>query len=158
MALTTVQGQMIYPAQSGSVIQTVYQNYGSNTAYSANAAFIDTGITATITPQFSTSKILIFVNLLGLTLQSSGGADTLGLVLTDGSNNNLYGLSGSNLAGYSSAPYYAQSNAFVYSPATTSALTFKVRAKMTVSNWQINNYNISMPTPTSSLILMEIAV
>ena len=48
---------------TGGVIQTVYSQFKSPaTASTTSTSFVDTGISATITPKFATSKIFIHVN------------------------------------------------------------------------------------------------
>jgi hypothetical protein len=141
---------------TGSILQTVYQNYNTNSSYTGNGSYADTGITATITPQFSTSKIFIIVTVNGMSTTSASSTDTLSLLLTDGSNNTLTGLSGSNIPNYAT-PYINITTAYVHSPATTSAFTYKVRGKTNSVNWQVNNINVSMPNPNSGIVLMEIA-
>jgi hypothetical protein len=147
--------QSIVPA--GSVLQTIYINYNTNSSYATSASFVDTGLTASITPTSATSKILILVSINGISTISVSTQDTLALTLTDGSNNNITGLGGANIPGYGQAPYYTQPLIYVHSPATTSTLTYKVRGRSAALTWQINNYNISIPNPNSSIILMEIA-
>ena len=44
---------------TGGVIQTVYSQFKSTTLSTTSTSFIDTGTSATITPRFSTSRILI---------------------------------------------------------------------------------------------------
>ena len=144
-------------AQSGSIIQTVTANLTSNTSFVTSASYADIGLSATITPQFSTSKILILIAVQGISTSLPTTIDTVSLILTDGSNNSLVSIGGPNIPGYNQAPYYAQPFTYVHSPATTSAFTYKVRGKSSAQTWQINNINISMPNPNSSITLMEIA-
>ena len=47
---------------TGGVIQTVYSQFKSTTLSTTSTSFIDTGTSATITPKFATSKILIHSN------------------------------------------------------------------------------------------------
>ena len=64
---TGSSGQSIPKAAlpTGSVLQVVNVNYGT-IAISSSASYADTGLTATITPQFATSKILVIVSQNGL--------------------------------------------------------------------------------------------
>lgn len=47
---------------TGGVIQTVYHQAKPNTASTTSTSFIDSGVSATITPKFATSKIFIHAN------------------------------------------------------------------------------------------------
>jgi hypothetical protein len=47
---------------TGGVIQTVFTQFKSTTLSTSSTSFIDTGTSATITPKFATSKILIHSN------------------------------------------------------------------------------------------------
>ena len=47
---------------TGGVIQTVFSQFKSSTLSTSSTSFIDTGTSATITPRFSTSRILIHSN------------------------------------------------------------------------------------------------
>ena len=131
MALTQVQGQMIYPAQSGSVIQTVTNSVtSSNYASTSSTSYVTTGHSATITPQFSNSKILILVSAYcGFNYPSnpsSGGAFTIyrgGTNLSGGANNAIAALDFANSTGLSTTNLGIS---YVDSPATTSATTYTI--------------------------------
>ena len=64
---TGSSGQSIPKAAlpTGSVLQVVSQNYGTQFA-SSSSTFADTGITVSITPTSATSKILVLVTLSGV--------------------------------------------------------------------------------------------
>ena len=47
---------------TGGVIQTVFTQFKSSTLSTTSTTFIDSGTSATITPKFATSKILIHSN------------------------------------------------------------------------------------------------
>jgi len=59
---------------SGSVIQTVYATNGTNSSNSTTT-LAATGLTATITPQFNTSRIMVLITQ-NLQLQTSGSVDS----------------------------------------------------------------------------------
>ena len=137
--------------QSGGVIQVVQGNYTSSMT-TTSTSFVDTGITATITPKFATSNILVIVNLSGgatsavayKLLRGSTGlsVSTLGSAL-----NGSFGafLSNANLVAASGFNY-------IDSPATTSATTYKIQIKATSGTvfWNLKSGN-------STITLMEIA-
>ena len=66
--------------QSGTVLQVVNATYSSLASNSTNV-YADTGLTATITPLYSTSKILIEVFQTGLQKSSSATNTNMGLKL-----------------------------------------------------------------------------
>jgi hypothetical protein len=55
---------------TGSVIQTVQATYGTQVSTSSST-YIDTGLTATITPSSATSKIMVIVCQNGLHVDNS---------------------------------------------------------------------------------------
>jgi hypothetical protein len=139
--------------QSGGVIQVVQGNLNTEFTTTSNS-FVSTGLSATITPKFSTSKIAIFVSGNGYTLQSQNAA-----VYTLYKNNttNLSPGSGQNTFQeiYVQASYLYTSVNFNYidSPATTSATTYTVY--MSSGNGYTTKFNVN--GQASTIILMEIA-
>lgn len=139
---------------TGSVIQVVSATQSSQVS-TASTSFVTTGLTASITPQFSTSKILAIHSDSG----SRTGASGNGLIVT------LY-RNGSNVTSSGTSPYwlnYIQSNAaivvgncsFTYldSPASTSSITYTVYvASYNTASTVIYNTGTGLNT----LVLMEI--
>ena len=143
--------------QPGSIVQTVS---GSTSTYTniASTSFADTTLTATITPKFSTSKIMIIIS------QNLG---------TDRDNNSVFGslqlmrdstviqtqtYIGAIEAGGSSAVKSIVSHAITHldSPSTTSATVYKTQAKVTTTS---NNavMRCQWDNGVSHITLMEIA-
>ena len=144
---------------AGSVLQVVTATYGTQVS-STSGTYATTGLTASITPTSSTSKVAIFAMVSYQTLGNNTG---LGLALYKGGSV----LWNPSLA-YSGGPYgaaYGSASAlagfiplnYIDSPATTSSTTYaiyfasynatgvKVQPSDTANNGQ------------SSIILMEIA-
>ena len=150
----------------GGVIQVVSFTTQTKTIINSGTTFVDTGVTATITPKFATSKILILAYHSVTFSNFAGNGDTGGwsirllrgnTVIKNGSTN------GSDH--YISVP--AESSYIVFndpdfqqhfdSPNTTSAVTYKTQANESNSeiNIQINgndSFNVD-----SSMILMEVS-
>ena len=150
----------------GGVIQVVSFTTQTETTANAGTTFVDTGVTATITPKFATSKILILTYHSVTFSNFAGNGDTGGwsirllrgnTVIKNGSTN------GSDH--YISVP--AESSYIVFndpdfqqhfdSPNTTSAVTYKTQVNE--SNAEINvlingNENSNVD---SSMILMEVS-
>ena len=150
----------------GGVIQVVSFTTQTKTIINSGTTFVDTGVTATITPKFATSKILILAYHSVTFSNFAGNGDTGGwslrllrgnTVIKNGSTN------GSDH--YISVP--SESSYIVFndpdfmqhfdSPNTTSAVTYKTQANESNSeiNIQINgndSFNVD-----SSMILMEVS-
>jgi hypothetical protein len=111
----------------------------------------DTGLTATITPRSTSSSILVLVNGSGYTTTFNTIA-TVSVVRTATTIitfNNIYGYATASVGvnGYINTAY-------LDSPATTSATTYKVQWLRRLGAGTIY---LNVPTSTSTIILMEIA-
>ena len=140
-------GQTVHAA--GSVIQVVNGLLPTGVA-NATASYVDTGLTATITPKFATSKILVICNIMSV--ENNTASEGTHVKLVRGSTD----LSEwARFIGY--VRTYMNSHpsiTYLDSPATTSATTYKVQFKRGQGSGQTNvNANAS----TSSISLMEIA-
>jgi hypothetical protein len=143
-------------ASAGQVLQVVNASY-STTVSVSNATLVDTGLTASITPKFSTSKILVLVNQNGNIGSNTADVGMRVALLRGASQIALIdGAAAYNGAG--GAPIGVGSIAISYldSPATTSATTYKTQfANRTVgATGSVSTQNTSS---TSTITLMEIA-
>jgi len=141
-------------AAPSKVLQVVNATYSTQTSNSTST-LADTGLTATITPLFSTSKILICVNQCGLDKDSSNAGNAIDLwILKNGSN--LIRLGG--YTAYTNSTLRnivgSLSSSYLDSPATTSALTYKTQF-MNVAN--VASVTVQSQGVTSTITLMEIA-
>ena len=117
----------------GGIIQVVHSSATAEASQSnsgtTQTTLTDTGLSATITPKFSTSKVLVLVHQ---TYQIDNGNNNtqfqINMLLRDGSNNVLHGGTGFNALRWKEQ--YATSNVyslnFLHSPNTTSAFTYKM--------------------------------
>ena len=117
----------------GGIIQVVHSSATTETSQAnsgtTQTTLTDTGLSATITPKFSTSKVLVLVHQ---TYQIENGNDNvqfqINMLLRDGSNNVLHGSTEFNALRWKEQ--YAASNVyslnFLHSPNTTSAFTYKM--------------------------------
>jgi hypothetical protein len=138
---------------TGSVLQVVQGTYSSQVT-SSSSTYADTGLTATITPKFSNSKILVCVQHNGCAKTSSSNAD-LGVQLQR--NGTGLVLLASSVAYNGTAGYnYVGGIALDYidSPATTSAVTYKTQFRCTNNSASVY---LQIDGETSSITLMEIA-
>ena len=143
-------------ASSSKVLQVVNATYATQTS-STTSTYVDTGLTATITPLFSTSKILVLVFVNGVVKTTN--ATYFKFRLVRGSTDILQyesvaastGSSADNAVGTSGTGY-------ADSPATTSATTYKVQfASSGNLATAYVQYAVSSLPSTSTITLMEIA-
>ena len=139
-------------ASAGSVLQVVNATYSTG-ASTTSASFVDSGMSATITPKFSTSKIFALVNIAR---SDSAAADrdmylTIYRNLTNIGGGSAVALAYSNVV--SSRFLLPISMSVLDSPATTSATTYKVYF-LTTSGASVS---INSSTVNSTITLMEIA-
>jgi hypothetical protein len=164
--LTATGISAVQQLPAGSVIQVV--NGSLTTAVTTtSASYVDTGLTASITPKFASSKILVIVNLNCLSDTGGGiaiynllrGSTTVIAATTSGDTATYAGWMGNG--GF--ATPRATSGAsiqFLDNPTTTSSTTYKVQFRnnsgadtISVNRWGLNNDSSAVSTIT----LMEIA-
>lgn len=137
---------------AGSVLQVVNATYSTQVTNSTTTN-ADSGLTATITPKFSTSKILCIVSMAGL---YNGGTASLGtqLQLIRGSTNIIQFARYTN---YASGVLFTQAGTnYLDSPATTSATTYKVQ--FCKSDGTAGTVSVQQNGDTSTITLIEVAV
>ena len=137
---------------AGSVLQVV-QGTTSTVVTNSTTTYVDTGLTATITPRSTSSKILVFITMSGLEKSTGADGNSLGFkLLRDATLVSEY----AQYINYTnSATQLYSSHAFNYldSPSSTSALAYKVQFKNMVASGTVyvqSNSNVS------TITLMEI--
>ncbi len=176
VAATALSGQVPDAnAPSGSVIQVVQATFTGTQLIATggvNANWTNiTNLSVTITPSSSSSKMMLFANINNCL----GDADRLGFFkFTGGNTANYLGDSVGNRTRVSAFNYAGSPNIiaqnitmnYLDSPATTSAITYRVQAcpNFNSGNGLAINYYYSndadfayIPRGASSLIVMEIA-
>jgi hypothetical protein len=139
------------PAGGGKVLQVVNATYATVTA-SSTSTYVDTGLTASITPSSATSKVLVFVHQTGI---SKGASNTYAFLrLVRGA---------TTLAEFEKAAGYDNTSnvqnvggsgiTYLDSPATTSATTYKTQF---ASGNGTANASVQSDNCTSTITLMEI--
>jgi hypothetical protein len=141
------------PAGGGKVLQVVYGSTATE-ANSTTASYIDTGLTATITPSSASSKVLVLVSQI----VGKANADTYinidvlrGATSITSPATFLSGYAGST--GNSNTNYIGSVSASILdTPATTSATTYKTQIKNAggAGNVYANQFALS------TIVLMEI--
>jgi len=144
-------------ASSGRVLQVVNATYATSTTTSSST-FVDTGLTASITPSSSASKILVFVDMCGCGKRTNDTSLALKLV-----RNSTDILKIDEHAAFTNTTgritVGSVSTSYLDSPATTSSTTYKVQFSSNANNAlvQINDYYNSNGNTTCTMTLMEIA-
>ena len=164
LTLPAVSGTVLTTTspKAGNVIQVVSATY-STSSTTTSTSFVDTGLSASITPTSSSSKILVLVSMFANSNVTSGNArDTGGsfrVVRTStaiwGSNSqpNFY-IDGSTGATLSFNVHNLWNVNYLDSPATTSSTTYKIQySALSGRTIGINPGS----TADSVLTLMEIA-
>ena len=152
---------------AGSVLQVVSATTSTQVSVSGGT-YTDTTLTATITPKFSTSKILVLVNQpVRIVPQGTTSAVFAGIQLVRNSTAILVPVSDSTgpyQLGIASTTTNQPSIrvgwniSYLDSPATTSATTYKTQSRRYDSTSTIIvQENDSSANNTSTIILMEIA-
>jgi hypothetical protein len=147
--------------QTGEVLQVVNGSYNLEVSTALNA-LADTNLTASITPLFSTSKILCIVNMCGVAKALGNTQTNIGLYLLRGSSTIIqfeytacYTNTSLELRGGSVSTTYLDS------PATTSSTTYKVQFNSNggtgTAYVQKASSGTAGSTSTSTITLMEIA-
>jgi hypothetical protein len=132
----------------------VLQVVAATTSTSANqttTTYADTGLTASITPQANTSKVLVLVGQNGLLKQGDNavairlmrGATTISTVTTEAA------YTGTSANNYGTADAF-----YLDSPATTSATTYKTQYAAKVGGL---NAHVQFGSATSYIVLLEIS-
>jgi hypothetical protein len=158
----TASSTLSFPSQSipfaslptGSVLQVVQTVY-KTTATSSSGTFADTGLTATITPKFSTSKVLVLVVASGC---AKDGSNTWLALKIQKNSVDLFSMN--PFAGYdgtTGSNYFGNvASNYLDSPASTSALTYKMQFANGLGSGTVY-VNTNNAVDTSSITLMEIA-
>jgi hypothetical protein len=134
-------------------LQVVRAQTTSETSTTSDA-YVDAGLSATITPTAATSKILIFVSCNGLVRNTGNESNGIDLRLVKGAteyavfNNDLgyQNVSGTQL-------WMSSSANFLDTTTATSATTYKVQIASSVSGRSVS---FSISANLSSIVLMEI--
>ena len=148
-----------------SILQVVQTSYANTTTNSSITNYVDSGLTATITPMYSTSKILILVNMpfqASVTSNDWSGADFKIIRNTTDIAVSTPLVQGMYRATSGTPIKICQSLSLTHtdSPASTSATTYKVAGKINGGSGTPSAATLSMnyaqAAAASSIVLMEI--
>jgi hypothetical protein len=136
---------------NGTVLQTVTAEL-STAAFSSSTSYADTGLTATITPKSSSSKVLVITaNQIAKTAGNTDNGVNLRILrgATTIQENKFALFTGTTVIGVGCISMVS-----LDSPATTSATTYKVQFANVIAASRVEYSN---NTTTSTIVLMEIA-
>ena len=155
-ALPAISGAALTGISGGKVLQVVMGTTATG-AQTGGSTYVDTGLSATITPSATTSKVLAMVNQpLSISATTNAARDG-GFRLVRGSTDLIQGMAEidhwDGNGNFMKMPAY---NALLYldSPSTTSATTYKTTFRVNAGSSDIY---AQQHGATSSIILMEIA-
>ena len=171
---TFVAGNVLTAAEMNSlrgafrILQVVTATLDT-TASTSSTSFVDTGLSVSITPSSATNKVAVFATpLIG---KDNGAHSAVVTLLRDSTNLMVPDTPGSRTPGYSMLPgdisgiqyqMLPLSIAWLDSPATTSATTYKVQYLTSGGNVYINRTAVDTNTAVfargvSSIIAMEVS-
>lgn len=150
MALTKLNSSSM---PTGSVLQVIGGTYAGQ-KNSSSSTFADTGLTATITPTSSSSKILVIAQISSCFTDTNTGTELDINLLRDSTQiiASMGGRGGNSLT--TGDALGTVSCSYLDSPATTSATTYKCQFKSTQNN---ATASVGLGGTTSTITLMEIA-
>ena len=151
--------------QSGGVLQVISATK-TDTFSSTSTALVDiTGLSVSITPKFSTSKILVSYNIM--CGQDAGSSQYVfvqlvrnSTAISVGSSGGAFNATGQMYASNSADIVFRDSQTYLDSPATTSATTYKLQGSSWNSGitWYVNRRGTNSSfVLSSSITVMEIA-
>tara|TARA_R100000005_G_C4844386_1_gene114106 strand:+ start:37 stop:552 length:516 start_codon:yes stop_codon:yes gene_type:complete len=170
MALTKIlDGGM----SSGSILQVVQGSKTDTFTSNSQTTFVDIGLSVTITPSFSSSKVLIVYRVCtgivsggyGCALILVRGSTNIALGDAEGNRTRVSSLAQSGNSSAAGYQVYYQAQDFLDSPNTTSATTYKLTARgwnSSPGSFYINrsatdSNTASHTRPISTITAMEIA-
>jgi len=156
---------------AGAVLQVVSTTKTDTFSTTTTGSWIDvTGLSVSITPTSSSSKIMIFARITGAgqaavtRLQIRLVRDSTAISVGDASGSRLQVSGGELYYGGENDTLSNSTAFFLDSPATTSSTTYKLQIRngnvggtIVVNRTQNNNNAVETPVSTSSITVMEIA-
>jgi|13_taG_2_1085334.scaffolds.fasta_scaffold25330_2 hypothetical protein len=156
--LPSTAGTLDRLERAGNILQVAYGGTSSQVSISTTS-YVDSGLTATITPTSSTSKVLVLIDQ-SCEWTNTGGSGGMGIrVLRDLTIINEPQATSVPLSDYiaqATQHYFRHTATILDSPATTSAVTYKTQGRLggaTSANFQAG----STTKGTSRIVLMEVA-
>lgn len=144
-------GSSEWVPRSGSVLQVIQATHSTLVTITATS-YTDTDLTATITPLYSTSKVLAIVHMAAeVDAGANNSWDFTAAITRTATQVCEWRVTAASFGGSLASTYV---NAVLDSPATTSATTYKAQVK---SNASGRTWRAQDNSATSTITLMEIA-
>ena len=136
-------------------ILQVVQGTTSTPVSNATVTYADTGLTATITPQSNTSKILVVVNLNGGDKSNANASNAINARVVRGATQiTQFAFSAGYTATALNLRVATMGTMYLDSPATTSAITYKAQFANIVAAASVS---VQIGSEMSTITLMEIS-
>ena len=141
-------------AGSGGVLQVVNGTYATQLT-TTSTSFVDSGITASITPTSASSKILVFVSVTGIFKTGNNNILSVYQLVRGATGILTFEAIGpyNNSASDTNRESNSTSTTYLDSPATTSTTTYKVQTRIDGAGTLVLHGN----NAASTITLMEIA-
>jgi len=167
ITVPAVTGTMLTNKTAGTVLQVVQGTYATQVS-TTSTTYTDTGLTASITPSSTSSKILVIVSqpmqVLGAVADIDGGFILVrdSTKIYDPNQADPTGPYGIMWQGANTGTTYylglSQNMSYVDSPSTTSSITYKTQMRVYTTSRTIKAQpNGGSQSGTATIILMEIA-
>tara|TARA_B100000035_G_scaffold77910_1_gene65030 strand:- start:549 stop:1031 length:483 start_codon:yes stop_codon:yes gene_type:complete len=156
LSVDTIQGQTTaanVKLPAGCVLQTVSANGPNSLVSFTGNTYTDINLSATITPKYATSKILVKFNFVNATNTGSSGSYQNNARILRGSTG-IYEVVRSPWVNPASGAGQLMHMEYMDSPSTTSATTYKVQLRNGSGS---GNVSAHMGNSNAQVILMEIA-
>ena len=172
LALGTAIAGGLSSAANPGIGSNVVQAIKTDTLSSSSTSFVDVSdLSVTITPSSNTSRILVLAQVVGSSVNATGGSGAYLRLLRDSTHIGVAASPGSRTAvnglitfeGYPSS--FGLLTAFIHhldAPTTDSAVTYKIQARTSASTFHINRSssdtdNAIFPRAVSTIIAIEVA-
>jgi len=165
--ITVPSGNVL--TQAGTILQVV-STTKTDVFTTTSSSLVDvTGLSATITPSATSSKILVQVTMYGGATSTGGGIGDHVALLRGSTQIGLGDAAGNRFRAFSSMSQSTDTQylgslggSFLDSPATTSATTYKIQIRTSSGTFAINrNGNdadlVAQPRTISTITLLEVA-
>jgi hypothetical protein len=141
-------------AVGGKILQIV-MGTTSTAVGTDSTSYIDTGLTASITPASSSNKVLVLVSQIATIIQSTSTTRDTFFNLVRGSTQLFQNFSQTISPTGTTRFHVTNSMNYLDTPSTSSATTYKTQVKGNGANWDIYLQKDSISQ--SQIILMEVA-
>ena len=152
---TFLRGDNTFTAPSGGKVLQVVMGTTSTAVGTASTSYIDTGLTASITPASSSNKVLVLVSQIATIIQSSSSTKDTLFNLVRGSTQLFQNFSQTISPTSTTRFHITNSMNYLDTPSTSSATTYKTQVRVSGTGQDI--YVQKDSTSQSQIILMEVA-